>query len=99
VISANCPFTVKLTLDRPNFLIGLPNNTFTVGFGDPVDGDTIDPVLNGTDRFPEELDILDYNYSDSSSIWVQIDVSDGFFWFDIAYTVTDAKEGKYFLKC
>lgn len=95
MISADCPFTIQLTLDRPNFLIGLPNNTFKVGIGDPVNGDTIDPVLYGTDRFPEELDTLDYNNSGSSSIWIQIDVSDGFFWFDIAYIVTDAKEGKY----
>jgi len=97
LISADCPFTIKLTLDRPNFLIGLPNNTFNVGSGDPVNGEIIGTTLNGTDRFPEDKEILDYDNSGSSSIWIQIDVSDGFFWFDIAYTVTDAKEGKDFL--
>ncbi len=93
MITANCPFTIELTLSRPNFLIGLPDNTFAIGVGDTVNSDFVGSPLKGTEQFPDNQDTLYYNKSGSSRIWVQIDVSEGFFWFEIGYTVTDAKEG------
>ncbi len=62
--------------------------------GSTVNTDIVGSRLKGTEKFPENQDILDYNKLGSSSIWIQIDVSKGFFWFDISYNVTDVKEGK-----
>jgi len=83
-----------LALNRTDFLIGHPNNTFTVGVGSIVNTDIVGTRLRGTEKFPKSQEILNYNKSGSSSVWVEINVTKGFFWFDIAYTVTDVKEGK-----
>jgi len=83
-----------LALNRTAFLIGHPSNTFTVGVGSTVNTDIVGTRLKGTEKFPNNQEILTYNKSGSSSVWVQINVTTGFFWFDIAYTVTDVKEGK-----
>ena len=62
--------------------------------GSVVNTDIVGTRLKGTEKFPNNQEILNYNKSGSSSVWVQINVTKGFFWFDIAYTVTDVKEGK-----
>jgi len=65
--------------------------------GSKVNNDIVGSRLKGTERFPNNQDMLHYNKSGSSSIWIQIDVTKGFFWFDIAYTVTDAQKGNYYI--
>jgi len=78
-----------LQLDWDNFLIGPPANSFTVGNGgevDTINGDIIDPVLHGGDTFPNGEKILEYE-SSGSSMWMEVDVSFGNFWFYITYTV------------
>ena len=62
--------------------------------GSVVNTDIVGTRLKGTEKFPNNQEILNYNKSGSSSVWVQINVTKGFFWFDIAYAVTDVKEGK-----
>ncbi len=91
-LTAKCPFTIKLTINRTDFLLGLPENTFIIGEGEKVDTNSGEIIEKGAK--PGEQVNLEYNGSNISSIWIRIDVSQGFFWFDIAYTVTDAKDGK-----
>ncbi len=68
-------------------------NSFTVGNGgevNTINGDIIDPVLHGGnngDTFPNGAKILEYE-SSGSSMWMEVDVSFGNFWFYITYTVT-----------
>ena len=81
-------------------MLGAPNNSFTVGNGDVVDtvnGDVIGPILiwKESDKlFQTNSDIV-YE-SKSSSIWIEIDVSKGFFWFNIYYYISPINEGKIF---
>ena len=65
-------------------------NSFMVGSGrevDTINGDIIDPVLHGGDTFPNGAKTLEYE-SSGSSMWMEVDVSSGNFWFYITYTVT-----------
>ena len=79
--------------------MGAPKNSFTVGNGkevDTVSGDIIRPPLIWEDSeqvFQMNNDTLVYE-SSSNSIWIEIDVSDGFFWFNIYYYIFTTKEGK-----
>lgn len=83
--------TITLTLNKTAFLLGPIANTFTVGDGEVVDLNIIDPRLNTTIwNLGITEDSLNYS-SSGSSVWMEADVSLGNFWFFITYSVSNGK--------
>ena len=94
-IKTTCPTFGRLYLWKDDFLLGAPNNSFTVGKGDKVD------LVNGdiiSQLFWDDNDLQNssYNYGITiyfdDDIWIEIDVSQGFFSFEILYYIGKNKD-------
>jgi len=76
---------------KDDFLLGPPNNSFTVGKGDKVDlvnGEIISKLFwdDSDQNFPNSVNnVVDVYFDDD--IWIEIDVSKGFFSFEISYYI------------
>ncbi len=92
IIKSCVETTITLTLNRTAFLLGPVTNTFTVGDGDVVGENVIEPRL---DAGIWNLNVTEYTLdyiSSGNSIWMEVDVSYGNFWFYITYTIFNGEK-------
>lgn len=93
--NSQCPSKMRLTLKKDRFMLGFPEHSFTV----KANGYTLERVFwSDIDYYFQHYNWELFYFFIGSDILIEIDVPQGFFFFNISYLIVDSGKVKYLLE-